>query len=81
MSVQFVSATHCVITINSSVRFLTGGAFFNANDFNQDGMSLNEADTTAVVYTDTTLAQAFRAAVISNVLLLPFQYQYTVNIA
>jgi len=81
VSVQFVSATHCVITINSSVRFLTGGAFFNANDFNQDGMSLNEADTTAVVYTDTTLAQAFRAAVISNVLLLPFQYQYTVNIA
>lgn len=81
VSVQFVTPTEVVITINSSVRFLTGGAFFNENDFNADGMSLNEADTEAVVYTSTALAAALKAAIISGLLVLPFQYEFTVNIA
>ncbi len=81
VSVHFVTPTHVVITVNSAVRFLTGGAFFNENDFNADGISLNEADTEAVVYTSTALAGALRAAIISGLLTLPFQYEFTVNIA
>lgn len=81
VSVHFLTATNVVITINSSVRFLTGGAFFNATDFNEDEMSFNQSNTEAFVYTSTALAAALKAAIISGLLVLPFQYEFTVNIA
>lgn len=81
VSVHFVTPTHVVITINSAVRFLVDGAFFNAQDFNGDDIALNEAKTEAVAYTSTALAGALQAAIISGLLVLPFQYDITVSIA
>lgn len=80
VSVHFIGS-EAVITINSSVRFLVSGDFYNAQDLNADEMSINQSNTEAVVYTTTVLAEALRAAIISGVLLLPFQYSYVVNIA
>ena len=80
VSVHFIGS-EAVITINSSVRFLVSGDFYNTQDLNADEMSINQSNTEAVVYTTTVLAEALRASIISGVLLLPFQYSYVVNIA
>ena len=78
VSVKFTTDTHVLITVSESNRTFSGGALFGEMTFNTT--DFNEIDTTASEHSPTALAQAFQAAVNSGVLVLPFQYTFTVQI-
>ncbi len=80
VSVTFTSATNVLISIASTNLTVTGGAFLNEMSFNDMGAPLNTMDVEAGTGKPSALASALRAAINSGILLLPFQYTFTVQI-
>ncbi len=81
VSVRFTGPNAVLISIATSIQRLIGGAFYNEHHF--DGLiPLNGIETAPLVPpTSTAFASAFQSAVVSGVLLLPFQYTFTVEIS
>ncbi len=78
VSVKFATDTEVLITVSSANQSFRGGALFNGFGFNM--ANFNQIDTTAVTRRATPLAAALKAAINSGILLLPFQYSFTVQI-
>lgn len=78
ISVKFTTETEVLITVSETNRGFAGGALFGAMTFSD--FALNEVDTDPSEHSATALARALKAAVNSGVLLLPFQYNFTVQI-
>lgn len=78
ISVKFTTDTDVLIAVSETNRGFAGGALFGQMIFN--GQDFNEIDTNPSEHSATALARALKAAVNSGVLLLPFQYTFTVQI-
>ena len=78
VSVKFTTDTDVLITVSESNRAFSGGALFGSMTLNE--FYFNEIDTVASEHSPTALARALKAAVNSGILLLPFQYTFTVQI-
>jgi len=80
ISIRFTSDTDVLITVSESTQVFTGGALWNAQVFGGRGISFNQATTTTTTHSPSPLASAFKAAINSGILSLPFQYNFTVQI-
>lgn len=80
VSVQFTGPTDVLIKISRGTFRLVGGAFYAGANFGGVNMALNQATTVANPHVPAALASALQAAVNSRILLLPFQYTFTVQI-
>lgn len=80
VSVRFTSDSDVLITVSETNRKQIGGATFDGFSFNGVGSGFNELVTDPSTHSPTALASALKAAVNSGVLLLPFQYTFTVQI-
>lgn len=78
ISVKFTTDTNVLITVSETNRSFAGGALFSSMTFSD--FAFNEVDTDPSTHSATPLARALQAAVNSGVLLLPFQYTFTVQI-
>lgn len=80
VSISFTDDTHVLILIKASLLIVTGGAFYNAQPYNAL-MPLNGISVMSLAPADLpVLARALAAALNSGVLLLPFQYTFTVQV-
>lgn len=80
ISVIFTTETNVHIIVSESNQTLTGGPFYNTQRFNALGASFNQVQTTSSTHAPTALAAALKAALNSGILILPFQYTFTVQI-
>lgn len=80
VSVAFTTDTDVLISVSETNQILTGGPFYNAQNFNGLGMAFNQVKTQGSTHAPTALASALKAAVNSGILTLPFQYTFTVQI-
>lgn len=81
VSVRFLSETSVLIAISESNQILQGGTFYNRQTFGgKGGISFNESVTKESTHSPTVLAAAFKAAINSGILSLPFQYTFTAQI-
>jgi len=80
VSVSFPTDTSVLISVSETNQILTGGPFYNAQNFNGLGAAFNQVQTEGSTHAPTALASALKAAVNSGILLLPFQYSFSVQI-
>jgi len=80
VSVSFTSETDVLISVSETNQVLTGGAFYNSQNFGGMGNAFNQVKTQGTTHAPTALASALKSSVISGVLTLPFQYSFTVQI-
>lgn len=80
VSVSFTSEKDVLISVSSTNLQVFGGAFFNEMGFNDQTAPLNSMDLEVNPSKPSPLASALKAAINSGVLLLPFQYTFTVQI-
>lgn len=80
VSVRFTSETGVLIVISEATQIFTGGALWNSQVFGGRGISFNQATTITTDHTPSPFAAALKAAINSGILLLPFQYKFTVEI-
>jgi hypothetical protein len=80
VSVAFTTDTDILISVSETNQVLTGGPFYNAQNFNGLGAAFNQVKTQGSTHAPTALASALKAAVNSGILTLPFQYTFTVQI-
>lgn len=78
ISVIFTTETHVLITVSESNQVFADGDMFGAGTFGE--FAFGETVTTPSFHSPTALASALKAAVNSSVLLLPFQYTFSVQI-
>lgn len=79
VSVSFTGPHSVLISIQTTNLNQVGGALFAGSLFAQ-GLGMAETITQSSGQVPAELAQAFQAAINSGVLLLPFQYTFTVQI-
>lgn len=78
VSVSFTGENTVIIGISNNNLQVTGGAFFGEIGFGDADSVLAEVTTEQTVGRASPMAGALKAAINSGILLLPFQYQYTV---
>lgn len=80
VSITFAGENQVVIAILSANYRLIGGAFYAGALFGGADQSFNGAITMEQPHVPSELIQAFAAAINSGVLILPFQYKFTVQV-